>query len=69
MGVYPVHRDPRTGQALVRPPVVAGRTASVGPVIRGDSRRKLLGVQEFESLVQLIVAGRVGQAVPRRGRQ
>jgi hypothetical protein len=69
MGVYPVHSDPQTGQALVRPPVVAGRTASAGPVIRGDSRRKLLGVQEFESLVQLIIAGRVGQAVPRGGRQ
>jgi hypothetical protein len=69
MGVYPVHTDPQSGQSLVRPPVVAGRTASMGPVIRGDARRKHLGVQEFESLVQLIIAGRVGQAVPRGGRQ
>ena len=69
MGVYPVHNDPRTGQGLVRPPIVAGRTASLGPIVRGDTRRKNLAIQEFESLIQLIIAGRVGQAVPRGGRQ
>lgn len=69
MGVYAVHNDPRTGQLLVRPPIVAGRTASLGPIVRGDARRKHLAIQEFESLVQLIIAGRIGQAVPRGGRQ
>jgi hypothetical protein len=48
---------------------VPGRTTSIGPIVRGDPRRKLLPIQEFESLVQLIVAGRLGQAVPRGGRQ
>jgi hypothetical protein len=68
MGVYAVHNDPRTGQPLVRPPIVPGRTTSIGPIVRGDPRRKLLPIQEFESLVQLIIAGRLGQAVPRGGR-
>jgi hypothetical protein len=69
MGVYAVQNDPRTGQPLVHPPVVPGRTASTGRVVRGDVRRKLLAMQEFESLVQLIIAGRYGRAVPRGGRQ
>ena len=69
MGVYAVRNDPRTGQPVVRPPVVPGRTTSIGPVVRGDPRRKLLPMQEFESLVQLIIAGRLGQAVPRGGRE
>jgi hypothetical protein len=69
MGVYAVQNDPRTGQPLVRPPLVPGRTTSIGPIVRGDPRRKLLPIQEFESLVQLIIAGRLGQAVPRGGRQ
>ncbi|HEY7475538.1 MAG TPA: hypothetical protein VH679_11035 [Vicinamibacterales bacterium] len=69
MGVYAVHNDPQTGQLVVHPPIVAGRTASIGPVVRGDARRKLLAIQEFESLVQLIMAGRFGQAVPRGGRR
>ena len=68
MGVYAINTDPLTGQALVHPPVVVGRTASVGPIVRGDSRRKLLAMQEFESLVRLVISGRVGQAVPRGGR-
>jgi hypothetical protein len=68
MGVYDVQPDPQTGRPVVRPPVVAGRTAALGPVVRGDARRKLLSVQEFESLVQLIMASR-GVAVPRGGRQ
>ena len=67
MGVYAVHNDPQTGQPFVHPPIVAGLTASIGPIVRGDARRKLLGMQEFESLVQLIMAGRFGQAVPRGG--
>ena len=68
MGVYDVLPDPQTGRPAVRPPVVMGRTASAGPVVRGDVRRKLLSIQEFESLVQLIMASR-GVAVPRGGRR
>jgi len=54
------------GRAVVRPPVVAGRTASVGPVIRGDVRRGPMPIEEFESLVRLIVAGRLAGARPGR---
>jgi hypothetical protein len=68
MGVFDVLPDPQTGRPTVRPPVVMGRTASAGPVVRGDVRRKLLSIQEFESLVQLVMASR-GVAVPRGGRQ
>jgi len=69
MGIYRVKSDPQTGQPVVNPPLVVGRTTSVGRVVRGDTRRKLLPIQEFESLVRLVIAGRTGQAVPRGGRQ
>jgi hypothetical protein len=65
MGIYQIHADPQTGQAVVDPPLVAGRTASTGPVVRGDARRRPMPVQEFESLVRLLLAA--PQAVPRGG--
>jgi len=63
MGVYPVRADRQTGRGVVAPPAVAGWTASVGPVVRGDTRRQTVSVQEFESMVRLIAAGR---AIPSR---
>ena len=56
MGIYRVHRDERTRQPMVHPPVVPGITASVGRVVRGDSRRQTMTVTEFESLVRLVAA-------------
>jgi hypothetical protein len=57
LGVFRVQADPQTGRPVVEPPVVPGRTTSLlSSVARGDPRRKLMPVQEFESLVQLILA-------------
>jgi hypothetical protein len=68
-GVFRIHPDPVTGQPVVPPPLVSGRTASAtGPAVRGDPRRRLMPVQEFESLVRLVLLTPPGQAVPRGGR-
>jgi hypothetical protein len=46
------------GRATVAPPVLPGvTTATTGIVQRGDSRRKALTLQEFESLVALVLNG------------
>ncbi len=64
MGVYRVRADRATGNPVVTPPVVGGWTASVnGRVVRGDSRRQTMALQEFESMVKLIASGR---ALPSR---
>lgn len=61
MGVCAVHPDAVTGRPVINPPVLAGTTATVGQrVTRGDARRKPMSVQEFESMVQLVVAARSG---------
>lgn len=67
MGVYRLEREPLTGRTVVAPPLVIGVTASAGPVVRGDTRRRSMAVSEFESLVRLVMAGRVssGPAVRR----
>ena len=68
-GVFRINPDPVTGLPVVPPPLVAGKTASTtGPAERGDPRRKLMPVQEFESLVRLVILTPPGQAVPRGGR-
>jgi hypothetical protein len=64
-GVYCVQPDPTTGRPVVAPPIVVGQTASRGVVVRGDPRRKLMPVQEFESLVKLVITAPA--AVPRGG--
>src|SRR5262249_32627184 len=59
MGVYPIRAEPLTGQPVVDPPLVAGRTATAGQhVVRGDTRRKSMSAREFESLAQLMQAAR-----------
>lgn len=57
LGVYPVAMDPQTRQPAVAPPLAAGLTAAMGPVVHGDRARKLMTVTEFESLVRLVIAG------------
>lgn len=69
MGVYRVQTDPATGRAVVHPPVVSGQTSgSRGPSVRGDSRRRLMPVSDFESLVRLVIASPRNLAIPRGGR-
>ena len=68
MGLYRIQAEPRTNRQVVQPPLVGGRTtAAAGPAIRGDVRRKLMPVAEFESLVRLSMATRT-LAAPRGGR-
>ncbi len=55
-GVYPIQPMPGTGQPAVAPPPVVAQTASTGQIIRGDARRRLMAVPEFESLVRLVMA-------------
>jgi hypothetical protein len=69
MGVFRVQADPSTGRAVVHPPVVSGSTSpGRGPVVRGDSRRQLMPVSDFESLVRLVIASPRNVAIPRGGR-
>ena len=70
-GIYRVQSEPITGRPVVRPPLVPGRTAPIiGRAVRGDVRRTLLPVPEFESLVQLAMRMPAPpRAVPRGGRR
>ena len=56
-GIYEIRGLPGSGQPVVAPPLVAPETASAGHVVRGDARRKLMPLAEFESLVRLVMAG------------
>ena len=68
MGVYRVQAEPGTGRAVVEPPLIAGVTASAtGPAVRGDTRRSLMAVQDFEALVRQVIATPPGRAIPRGG--
>jgi hypothetical protein len=58
--------DSATGRAVIDAPVVLGQTASVGPIVRGDVRRKPMAVQDFEALVRLVAAS---QAMPQGARR
>ena len=69
MGIFRVQVDRQTGRALVEAPLVVGRTASTGPVVRGDARRRPLPVSEFEALVRVVAQGQTGGgAIPRGAR-
>ena len=46
---------PGTGQPVIAAPAVAPQTAATGQVTRGDTRRRLIPVTEFESLVRLVI--------------
>ena len=68
LGVFRVQAEPGTGRAVVAPPLVGGITqARSGPAVRGDVRRRLMPVQDFESLVKLVIASSASQAVIRGG--
>jgi hypothetical protein len=60
MGISRLQADAATRQWVVNAPLLAGRTASVGPVVRGDVRRKPMSVPDFEALVRLVAAGQAG---------
>jgi hypothetical protein len=65
-GIVRVTHDGPSGQALVTWPIVNGRTAAAGPIVRGDGRRKPVAVAEFEGLVRLVIAHQTGRrAEPR----
>ena len=67
LGVYRVQPEPGTGRAVVEPPLVAGVTEGrPGTAVRGDTRRRLMPVKDFESLVKLVMASS-RQAVIRGG--
>ena len=76
LGLYRIQPDPKSGRPVVEPPVVAGRNAPAsGTVTRGDARRTAMPVNEFESLVKLVMATppaaptatTPARAVPRTG--
>ena len=70
MGVYRVQPDPQNGQPVVEPPLVGGKTAPlIGPSTRGDVRRRLMPVPEFESLVKFVMSSPPAQAGSRGGRR
>lgn len=55
-GIYRVETS--GGRAMVAPPILPGvTTATTGVVQRGDTRRKMLPLGEFESLVVLVLNG------------
>jgi hypothetical protein len=59
-GVVPVRADAVSGAPVVMPPILAGRTASVGRVVRGDVRRRPMAVESFESIVRIVMAAQSG---------
>lgn len=55
-GIYRIATT--AGTAMVTPPVLPGvTTPTTGAVKRGDTRRKMLPLSEFESLVALVLGG------------
>ena len=63
-GVYKISPSAAAGPLVVNPPVVAGVTATAGAqVVRGDARRKPMGVSDFAGVVRLLMAvsARVGK--------
>lgn len=55
-GIYRVAST--DGRPMVTPPILPGvTTATTGTIRRGDARRKLLPLSEFESLVALVLNG------------
>lgn len=66
MGVYRLQASASSGVAVVPSPILARVTAPAsGRVTRGDPRRRMMPVAEFESLVHLVLQRRT--AVPRGG--
>jgi len=53
-GIYRVQRDAASGAMVVMPPVIE----TVGPIVRGDVRRKPVSLAAFEGSVRALAAGR-----------
>ena len=66
MGIFRVQAERSTGRPVIRPPVLTDRTASAGPVVRGDIRRSPLSLQEFDALVRVAMSP---DAPPRQARR
>jgi len=64
-GVYRVRADGRSGLPVVPSPILSRVKAVPGRTAGADARRGTIPVQEFESLVRLVLERRV--AVPREG--
>jgi hypothetical protein len=62
-GVAAVRLDRQSGRLVVQAPVIAAG-AAMGRVVRGDPRRTLLRIAEYEALVRNVVVGE-RRAVPR----
>jgi hypothetical protein len=62
-GVFRVKVDARSGQRLVVPPVLMSQTdADVAqPVIRGDTTRRQLSLDQFAATVRQAMSSRGGQ--------
>jgi hypothetical protein len=54
-GVYPIAAS-ATRADYVDPPLVLSQNVDSGRVVRGDARRRLMGVAEFESLVLMVMS-------------
>jgi len=66
-GIYEIRTPAAGAMPVVAPPAVAPQTAAVGQIVRGDPRRKLMSVGEFESLVRLVMTAQSqGQAAGGR---
>jgi hypothetical protein len=60
-GVYKISPSAPSGPLVVNPPVVAGVTATAGAqIVRGDARRKPMGIGDFASVVRLLMAVSAG---------
>jgi hypothetical protein len=66
MGIYAIHASPMTRAPVVDPPLVAGKTAAAGRVVRGDPLRKPMTVSEFESLVRAVAFSQSTDVSARR---
>ena len=65
-GVAVVRPDRQSGRLVVQAPIIAART-TIGPVVRGDPRRTLIQIADYEALVRAVVVGE-RRAVPRGAR-
>jgi hypothetical protein len=68
MGIYAIRAAPLTRVPVVEPPLVAGRTAAVGTVVRGASQRRRMAVSEFESLVSAVTTSQAPAPATRSRR-
>jgi hypothetical protein len=54
-GLYTIRAVPGAG-LVIAAPAIAPQTAGTGQIVRGDARRPMLSVPDFESIVRLVMA-------------